>query len=117
MIPYRNAIGISNLLSCMESSPPEYQPITFAHAIYLATRGSAAVVSMSDRIGALASGYHFDAIRVRMNGTGNRMTSLFGHENVKDVVHKFVFLGDDRNVVQVFVDGKVVKDAIMQNGC
>ena len=38
------------------------------------------------------------------------MTAPFGHETVYDLVHKFVFLGDDRNIVLVVVDGVIVKD-------
>jgi len=30
-------------------------------------------------------------------------------------VHKFVFLGDERNVVQVFVNGRAVKDITNNN--
>ena len=33
-------------------------------------------------------------------------------QEVQDMIHKFVFLGDDRNIVQVFVNGKCVKNII-----
>ena len=41
---------------------------------------------------------------------GNAVSHLFGHETVRDMVHKFVFVGDERNVRRVYVEGKVVKD-------
>ena len=40
------------------------------------------------------------------------MTELYGHETLEDVVQKFVQVGDDRNIVQVFVDGRLVKNLI-----
>ena len=45
-----------------------------------------------------------------MGNTENPFGVLFGHESVEDVVQKFVFLGDDRNIVQIWVDGQMVKD-------
>ena len=41
---------------------------------------------------------------------GHDNTRLFGHESAEDIVHKFVFLSDDRNIKQVWVNGQKVKD-------
>lgn len=43
---------------------------------------------------------------------GNRVSELFGHESQEDIVQKFVLVGDDRNIVQVFVDGRRVKNLL-----
>ena len=56
--------------------------------------------------------FRFDALRIRMGNTENPFGVLFGHESVEDVVQKFVFLGDDRNIVQIWVDGQMVKDLV-----
>ena len=45
-----------------------------------------------------------------MGNAENPFSKLFGHESVADMVQKFVFLGDDRNIVQIWVDGQRVKD-------
>ena len=45
-----------------------------------------------------------------MGNTQNPFGLLFGHESIEDMVQKFVFLGDDRNIVQIWVDGQRVKD-------
>ncbi len=42
--------------------------------------------------------------------TGQQNTHPFGHETSRDLVHKFVFLGDDRNILKVLVNGVTVKD-------
>ena len=47
-----------------------------------------------------------------MGNKENPFGVLFGHESVEDLVQKFVFLGDDRNIVQIWVDGKMVKDLV-----
>jgi hypothetical protein len=43
---------------------------------------------------------------------GHPNTLPFGHETSRDLVHKFVFLGDDRNIARVLVNGVVVKDVL-----
>ena len=75
----------------------------------MATRGSAEVCSLKDVTGRFDVGLQFDALRIKMNGAKVE-TTLFGYESIQDMIQKFVFVGDDRNVVQVFVNGAVVKD-------
>ena len=79
----------------------------------MATRGSAKVCNLDHKVGGFDVGLQFDALRIRMNNHFD--TELFGFETVEDMIHKFVFLGDDRNLVQVFVNGKCVKN-YLQNG-
>ena len=45
-----------------------------------------------------------------LNPAGHENTRLFGHESAEDIVHKFVFLSDDRNIKEVWVNGRKVKD-------
>ena len=59
-------------------------------------------------------GLQFDALRIKMSGAKEE-TNLFGFESIRDMIQKFVFVGDDRNVVQVFVNGKIVKDISNNN--
>ena len=47
--------------------------------------------------------------------SGRDETTLFGYESIKDMIQKFVFVGDDRNITQVYVNGKLVKDASNNN--
>ena len=76
----------------------------------LATRGSAKVCSLDCKVGGFDVGLQFDALRVRMNDRHD--TQLFDFESIEDMIHKFVFLGDDRNIAQVYVKGKCVKDLL-----
>merc|ERR1712226_1160700 len=111
------AIGTSNNLYFLNNSEGDstkstyYKngPLTYEGAIYLATRGSAKVCSLDKVTGSFDIGLQFDALRIKMNDVRGE-SSLFGHESIHDMIQKFVFVGDDRNVVQVYVNGKVAKD-------
>ena len=65
-------------------------------------------LSMSDEIGNFVVGKAFDALHIDIAATGSPM-HLFPGETLDDMFQKFVMLGDDRNIVQVFVDGRKVK--------
>jgi len=76
-------------------------------ALYLATRGGAGLLGREGELGVLEAGALADLLLVDMDGQQN--TRLFGHETPEDMVHKMVFLGDDRNILEVFVAGNRVK--------
>ena len=80
----------------------------------MATRGSAKVCSLEEVTGRFDIGLQFDALRIKMNNVRGE-SSLFGHESIHDMIQKFVFVGDDRNVVQVYVNGKLAKDIYNKN--
>lgn len=100
----RTAVTASNSLA---SDRPQYSPLGFSDVIYLATRGGASLLDMTASLGALEPGMLADIIRVDMDAQSN--TRLFGNESFKDIVSKFVFLADDRNIRNVWVAGKLVK--------
>ena len=96
-------------------------------ALYLATRGSAQLLEKEGELGLLEGGALADILLVDMQGgwnsfhcfgltrrdtTGHENTQLFGHESPEDMVHKFVFLSDDRNIKSVWVNGRKVKDTL-----
>jgi len=103
----RHAVMASNTLTFGQAESA-HQPIQFSDALFLATRGGAALLDMEQDMGALEVGKLADVLLVDMKG--HAATSPFGHETATDLVHKFVFLADDRNIAQVWVDGKKVKD-------
>ncbi|XP_023325491.1 guanine deaminase isoform X2 [Eurytemora carolleeae] len=91
-----------------EGEGSEYIPLDYADSVYLATLGGAQLLDMEENLGSLEPGKLADFLLVDMQG--KRETTPFGHESIQNFVHKFVFLGDDRNIVLVVVDGKIVKD-------
>ncbi|OQD79080.1 hypothetical protein PENANT_c063G00961 [Penicillium antarcticum] len=99
-------------------------------ALYLATRGGAAVVDMADDIGGFDRGMIWDAQLIRL-GTSVKGTTtsplgvasltdravqsgpvgnidLFGNETWQEQIQKWMWSGDDRNVKNVWVQGRLV---------
>ena len=106
----RFAVGTSNQVS-FATRDAGYRPLSYADAVYLATRGSAEVASLADKVGCFEAGLKFDAIRIRVDEKVSPASVTFGPETLEELVQKFVFIGDDRNVTQVWVDGKMVKNS------
>jgi len=102
-----HAVMASNTLT-FGRPESDHQPINFSDALFLATRGGASLLDMENDIGALESGKLADILLVDMKG--HSATLPFGHETATDLVHKFVFLADDRNIARVWVAGRKVKD-------
>ena len=95
--------------------------LSVEEALYLATRGGAAVVDMADEIGGFDVGMTFDAQLVQLGSCSPNFIAksengiwavsnvdLFGKESWTEKVHKWVWNGDDRNVKMVWVRGKLV---------
>ncbi|KAK4549405.1 hypothetical protein LTR36_006402 [Oleoguttula mirabilis] len=83
----------------------------FTELVYLATMGGAAVVDMQDRIGSFEAGKKFDALVVDVEGVISADASLWAEGGEGDglaMVKKWVFLGDDRTIRKVYVDGTLV---------
>ncbi|KAI9142834.1 hypothetical protein BKA69DRAFT_1123619 [Paraphysoderma sedebokerense] len=82
-------------------------PLTVAEVFHLATVGSAEVMGLSDTIGNFEPGKEFDALLIDTNVPDSPF-DLFPHDDTFSTFEKFVFNGDDRNIVKVYVKGKVV---------
>ncbi|GFN10883.1 chlorohydrolase family protein [Aspergillus tubingensis] len=94
--------------------------LSIEEALYLATRGGAAVVDMAEQIGGFDQGMVWDAQLVKLGkfNPAGRWGKTGGVETAVDVfdegqewkekVHKWVWNGDSRNVRMVWVGGKLV---------
>ena len=107
----RFSIATCNTIAIEKNENRSGHLLDYKGAIALATRGSAKVCSLEDKVGGFDVGLQFDALRIQMKSQ-NFDTELFGFETINDMIHKFVFLGDDRNIAQVFVNGKCVKNLL-----
>lgn len=87
-------------------------------ALYLATRGGAAVVGMEDKVGGFEVGKEWDAQMISLGEVSEQgctdgefaqgPVDVFGWESWQDRVEKWVYSGDDRNTVAVWVRGRLV---------
>lgn len=109
------------------------EKLSVEDSLYLATRGGAAVVDMADDIGGFDKGMIWDAQLIelgsmknttvspldisRVNGLASRGTidsgpvgnvDLFGNETWQEQIQKWMWSGDDRNVKNVWIQGKLV---------
>lgn len=97
----REAIIASNTL---EFSRQNYKPLNWKTMFALATLGGAETIGMADKLGSFEKGKFFDAVVV--NPYNNEAFDLFGSESVLEILQKFFYLGDDRNIEAVYVSGR-----------
>ncbi|EDV92665.1 guanine deaminase [Drosophila grimshawi] len=83
----------------------DYQQLSYKQAFYLATLGGAKALSLDHITGNFAVGKEFDALLVDVSILEKPHRTL----TVDELVEKFIFTGDDRNITAVFVAGKCVK--------
>ncbi|XP_061528179.1 guanine deaminase isoform X2 [Phycodurus eques] len=100
----RRALDTSKLLTIKDT---EHETLTFEEVFRLATLGGSQALSLDDQIGNFEVGKDFDALRVNVMVPGGPI-DLFQHEEPKIILEKFLNLGDDRNIVEVYVAGRNV---------
>ncbi|KAF2645040.1 guanine deaminase [Massarina eburnea CBS 473.64] len=119
----RQAIWVSRFVAMQSpsvSSPNDAAKLSTTEALYLATRGGAAVVGLEDKIGGFEVGKEFDAQMVRLGSVPKEgevtggfeeaggPVDVFNWESLEERVEKWVYSGDDRNCVGVWVRGRLV---------
>ncbi|SMR49410.1 unnamed protein product [Zymoseptoria tritici ST99CH_3D1] len=111
----REAIYVSRHVAM--SPGQDAAKLSVAEALYLATRGGAKVVGLEDRVGGFEVGMDWDAQMVRFARVGEQvelgkesegLVEIFGNESWEDKVAKWLYTGDDRNTVAVWVRGRLV---------
>ncbi|KAJ3199792.1 hypothetical protein HDU67_002548 [Dinochytrium kinnereticum] len=116
----RHAIVASKVVAARSQETAEtkiIEPLSYSEAFYLATVGGAQVMGLEDRVGNFSTGKEFDALVVDLSAglqgevvdlsnPPNFSVDIFPHDDVVTAFEKFIFLGDDRNISQVWVQGK-----------
>lgn len=82
-----------------------YQQLSYKQAFYLATLGGAKALSLDHVTGNFAEGKEFDALLVDVSVMEKPHRPL----TVDELLEKFIYTGDDRNIKSVFVAGRIVK--------
>lgn len=109
----REAVFVSRHVAMEEGDEAK---LSVEEVLYLATRGGAKVVGLEDRIGGFEVGKDWDAQLIALPGVGDTigldqkvgLVEIFGPENWDEKVAKWVYTGDDRNSVAVWVKGRLV---------
>jgi guanine deaminase len=110
-------------------------PLTVGEAFFLATLGSAQICALDDRIGNFEAGKDFDAVvvdlkqlheiieldreEIQSNHHQDALKhyhkhlanniDLWHHDDLLTAFERFIYLGDDRNIAQVWVRGRLIK--------
>ncbi|KAM6965587.1 guanine deaminase [Aplochiton taeniatus] len=100
----RQTLETSKVLTIQD---PEYQTLSFEEVFRLATLGGSQALSMDGQTGNFEVGKDFDALRVNSDAAEGPI-DLFQIETPKNLLEKFLNLGDDRNIAEVYVAGKMV---------
>lgn len=91
-------------IPALDGSEVDYSPIGFKELFHLATQGSADALSYGDVIGNFAVGKRLDCLVIDPN-VADGPFDVFPGEDILEQFQKFLFLGDDRNIEHIFVDG------------
>ncbi|KAL2140028.1 hypothetical protein VTI28DRAFT_4336 [Corynascus sepedonium] len=90
--------------------------LSIAEIFHLATLGGAEVCSLGDKVGNFEVGKEFDAIVVGTQGDEQGiMTVVEESDSHKTIFEKFIMTGDDRNIVKVYVQGRLVKGQLAED--
>ena len=83
-------------------SNKELSSLKFTEAFYLATKGGG---SFFGKVGSFEEGYEFDALVI-----DDSPLSDINDLTLEERVEKFIYIGDDRNIIERYVKGKIVQE-------
>ncbi|KAK4885749.1 hypothetical protein RN001_002020 [Aquatica leii] len=101
----RYAMIASTALSFQKDN---YEPLNYTEVFYLATLGGAKALVLDDVAGNFEIGKEFDALIIDLKAE-NATAEFYTKYTPLEMLQKFIYVGDDRNITSVFVGGKKVK--------
>ncbi|XP_043831042.1 guanine deaminase isoform X1 [Dromiciops gliroides] len=104
----RKTIMIANVLYMKKINE---KSLTLKEVFRLATLGGSQVLGLDDVIGNFEVGKEFDALLINPKASDSPIDLFYGDltgELSEAVIQKFFYLGDDRNIDEVYVSGKQV---------
>ncbi|KAG8467977.1 hypothetical protein KFE25_007029 [Diacronema lutheri] len=110
----RQSVITSNLVSRMpdeEQPTRKWKPLSWQETLWLATQGGANVLGLGDVTGGLEPGRQFDALLVDVAPLCGGSFCVFDEDDVLTSLEKFLFTGDDRHIISVYVAGRRVAGA------
>ncbi|XP_072746241.1 guanine deaminase isoform X2 [Anoplolepis gracilipes] len=101
----RSVLHVSN---CLSLTKRDYVPFNYKEAFHMATLGGAKALSIEDKVGNLVPGKEFDTLIIDLN-TKSSLLDNFKDYTLEEKLQRFIYSGDDRNIVSVYVKGRKVK--------
>ena len=99
------SVAVSQVSGRQNSKVVQDLRLTYSQLFYLATLGGARAVGLGEKVGNFEVGKDFDALVINTCAKGSP-TTVYEHDDLLDQFQKFLFLGDDRNIEQVLVQGR-----------
>ncbi|XP_072017287.1 guanine deaminase-like [Amphiura filiformis] len=111
LVAMRQAVIASRVHSISLTDGKEHIPVEYHEAFRLATLGGSEVLGLSDKIGNFEVGKEFDALIIDPHAANSpfHVYDTLYTDTIEDIVQKFLYLGDDRNIAEVYVGGERVK--------
>lgn len=81
--------------------------INYREAFYMATQGGAEVLDIDNKVGNFLVGKEFDALVINPFVPDSPF-DVYDTDDISDIFQKFLFCGDDRNIVEVYVSGDCI---------
>ena len=112
----KHALLVSRHLVMKSSNDDE--KLSSADVLYLATMGGAKVLNIDNNVGCFKRGMKFDCLQINLNSKNSNIDTFEfqnpnwslnnGIDKFKDLIDKWLFNGDDRNVERVWVNGRCI---------
>lgn len=117
----RHALLVSRHL--VMKSKEDAEKLSSSDVLYLATVGGAKVLDIDDKVGCFRKGLKFDAQLISLDCKDSNVDTFAfqnpqwgvlpaeaSHKRFADLIDKWLFTGDNRNIQKVFVNGRTVVD-------
>ncbi|XP_043261853.1 guanine deaminase isoform X2 [Colletes gigas] len=101
----KSALEVSTHLSLIKDN---YEPLNYKDVFHMATLGGAMALAMDNEIGNFVVGKEFDALVIDTNISIGHLDDLQDY-TLEEKLQKFIYSGDDRNVLEVYISGRKVK--------
>lgn len=100
----RGSLQTSNIYAIHRE---DYQQLDFRHGFQMATLGGATALGLAERTGNFEPGKQLDAILVSM-GNGRSEVDMLKPMSTEELLQKFIYLADSRDIKSVYVAGSKV---------
>lgn len=113
-IKKQKIMGTGQISTPNDDKNINYIPLDYKQALYLATLGGAEALALDDKIGNFIGGKDFDALLVDVSMVPIDIfdAPVDPVDRLLEQLQKFLYTGDDRNIINVFVAGKQVKSTV-----
>lgn len=117
-IKKHHIIGTGKIDSPETEQNKYYEPLNYKEALYLATLGGAEALASSHKVGNFEVGKEFDALFINvgndpvgsfMEPSNDVNLGISAERRLLQYLQKFIYVGDDRNIDEVYVAGRRVK--------